>query len=222
MFFDHLEQLLEIAQQTSCTVFKLPANTPVNLPHATYLRPDSTKKTPIISIERMREFIASTKLKELTTRFFVIESAESMNDAAANAFLKTLEEPQLNCHFVLLTADPMLLLPTIRSRVQIYYLRQTNQLSQPLTTSEKATTLAKKLIAATPMELIRLAEALAKDKQARELALETATAAVELLYKSYFKTQNPKFIKKIPKFIKLHESLQRNGHIKLHLVADLI
>ena len=46
----------------------------------------------------------------------VITEADRMNDAAANAFLKTLEEPPNNTLLLLLTANPQRLLPTILSR----------------------------------------------------------------------------------------------------------
>lgn len=46
----------------------------------------------------------------------VIVETDRMNDQAANAFLKTLEEPPGNTLLMLLTANPQRLLPTIRSR----------------------------------------------------------------------------------------------------------
>jgi len=46
----------------------------------------------------------------------VIIEADRMNDQAANAFLKTLEEPPRNTLLLLLTANPQRLLPTILSR----------------------------------------------------------------------------------------------------------
>jgi DNA polymerase-3 subunit delta' len=48
----------------------------------------------------------------------VIESAEAMAEAAANALLKTLEEPGHGL-LILLTAAPERLLSTIRSRCQL-------------------------------------------------------------------------------------------------------
>lgn len=49
-------------------------------------------------------------------RFFIILHADRMNQPAANAILKTLEEPQAQTSFVLTSARPELLLETIRSR----------------------------------------------------------------------------------------------------------
>ncbi len=46
----------------------------------------------------------------------VITEADRMNDQAANAFLKTLEEPPKSTLLLLLTANPQRLLPTILSR----------------------------------------------------------------------------------------------------------
>lgn len=55
---------------------------------------------------------------EARARIYLIEEATSLQDAAANALLKTLEEPPARTHFVLATTAPENLLPTIRSRCQ--------------------------------------------------------------------------------------------------------
>lgn len=46
----------------------------------------------------------------------IIDQAEKMNQAAANAFLKTLEEPPAESMIILVSSQPDRLLPTIRSR----------------------------------------------------------------------------------------------------------
>ena len=51
-----------------------------------------------------------------------IQEADTMNESAQNAFLKTLEEPPGQCLFVLTTGRMAKLLPTIRSRCQILHL----------------------------------------------------------------------------------------------------
>ena len=48
----------------------------------------------------------------------VFSFADRFNDASANAFLKTLEEPPPRTLFLLLTNDPASMLPTILSRCQ--------------------------------------------------------------------------------------------------------
>ncbi|HEX7957662.1 MAG TPA: DNA polymerase III subunit delta' C-terminal domain-containing protein, partial [Pyrinomonadaceae bacterium] len=52
-------------------------------------------------------------------RVFVVEGAESMNESASNALLKTLEEAPPTSHIVLVTSRASGLLPTIRSRCQV-------------------------------------------------------------------------------------------------------
>lgn len=51
-------------------------------------------------------------------RVFVIESAELLNDESQNAMLKTLEEPPVHAHLMLLSGDPEGILPTVTSRCQ--------------------------------------------------------------------------------------------------------
>jgi DNA polymerase-3 subunit delta' len=53
-------------------------------------------------------------------KVFVVEEAETMNAAAQNALLKTLEEPAGRTLIILLTDQPESLLPTIRSRCQAF------------------------------------------------------------------------------------------------------
>lgn len=48
----------------------------------------------------------------------IIESADRMNESAANAFLKTLEEPTARTLFLLTTDQPDSIMPTIISRTQ--------------------------------------------------------------------------------------------------------
>ncbi len=55
---------------------------------------------------------------ETLARIFIIDDAEKMADPAANALLKTLEEPASTTHIFLITSRPDSLLPTIRSRCQ--------------------------------------------------------------------------------------------------------
>jgi len=51
-------------------------------------------------------------------RVFVVEAAEAMRDESQNALLKTLEEPPVFVHLILLSSEPAALLETIVSRCQ--------------------------------------------------------------------------------------------------------
>lgn len=76
-----------------------------------------------ISIEMIRRLYDWTKTTELKHRVIIINYAEKMGIPAQNAFLKLLEEPSVNTHFILVANDPSKLLPTIHSRAQTFELR---------------------------------------------------------------------------------------------------
>lgn len=52
-------------------------------------------------------------------RVGIVDPADALNPAAANAFLKTLEEPPAHTCFILISRNQSRLLPTLRSRCQI-------------------------------------------------------------------------------------------------------
>jgi len=75
----------------------------------------------IVPIESVRnQVIARIGLPphEADVRVFIVEEATAMAPPAANALLKTLEEPPSRTLFILCTTAPEQLLPTIRSRCQ--------------------------------------------------------------------------------------------------------
>ena len=74
----------------------------------------------IDTIREAQEWLSLTPL-EGTRKALLIDNAHTMNIPAANAFLKTLEEPPPSAVIVLVTANPMWLLPTIRSRCQVVW-----------------------------------------------------------------------------------------------------
>ncbi len=75
----------------------------------------------IIRVGPMRELEREANFRpfEGAARIFIIEDAEYMNDTAANALLKILEEPPQTSHLILTTSNPTALLATIRSRCQM-------------------------------------------------------------------------------------------------------
>ncbi len=87
------------------------------------LRPNTGEKggvKMVIRVEDSRDairFLAMTPA-EGGWRFVLVDGAEQMRPEAANALLKTLEEPPPRAVLVLTTAAPDRLLPTIRSRVR--------------------------------------------------------------------------------------------------------
>jgi DNA polymerase-3 subunit delta' len=86
-------------------------------PDLVWLAPQGTQhlvdevRTRVITAAAYRPF-------EGARRVFVIEAADAMADESQNALLKTLEEPAEFVHLVLVSAEPELLLETVRSRCQ--------------------------------------------------------------------------------------------------------
>lgn len=218
MFFDDVSQVREIASKCGTAIFVLPDEVSIEIPGALVLQPE--EKT-VITIEQVRQVMGRLELKQNKDLFVIIRPAEKMQPEAANAFLKSLEEPGEYVHFVLVTSRPSMLLPTILSRAALYYLKV--QDDGAIHADEKVKDLAKRLIAAKPAELVSLAEEIAKKKEGvRGYALEVVGTAIEMLYKSYYITGKDIFVKKLPKFLTLYEHLSQNGHIKLQIVTSLI
>ncbi len=92
-------------------------------PDVDVLSPEGT----FITVDQIREINREVALRpfEARVRVYVILEAESMNVPAANAFLRTLEEPPPHAHFVLVSSQPEELLDTIVSRCQRVPFRRT-------------------------------------------------------------------------------------------------
>lgn len=74
----------------------------------------------VYTIEQLREICTESQLfpNEAPLQVFIFNHAERMGEAAANAFLKTLEEPNHKTIFILLAKSLEPLLPTLASRLQ--------------------------------------------------------------------------------------------------------
>jgi DNA polymerase-3 subunit delta' len=78
-----------------------------------------TPETQDLSIDQVRTLVlarAAFPPYEGRAKVFIVRRADELSVSAGNALLKTLEEPGDRTHFVLLSAVPDALLPTIRSR----------------------------------------------------------------------------------------------------------
>ena len=85
-------------------------------PDVQWVRPES--KSRVITIEQVRDLMQTIFLKptEAEYKVAVIVCADRLNPQAANAFLKTLEEPPARSVLILLSTEPGRILETILSR----------------------------------------------------------------------------------------------------------
>ncbi len=79
---------------------------------------DGQKQNPKIKIDQIRGIEQLVIYRPLmgSHKICLIDEAETMTTEAANALLKTLEDPPDHCLFLLISSRPEQLLPTIRSR----------------------------------------------------------------------------------------------------------
>ena len=217
MFFNSVNEIESIATKVGCAIFVMPDELEFSIKNAFILAPEKAN----ISIEQVRDMLGFLSVKQTSERYVIIRPAEALGLEAANALLKNLEEPKDKVHFILITNSPSKLLPTILSRAAVYFLRTKPSSDKDIKADEADKKLAKKLITAKPADLPALADEVAKIKD-RARVLNVVSTAIEMLYKSYYITKKDIFIKKLPNFLTLYENIEKNGHLKLHLVADLL
>lgn len=119
---------LQLAMRTNCAEVEAPCGkcptcrqiVAGNHPDVIVLSPDPEKANPMISVGQIRDVIRTASFHRYSAkrRFIIINPASAMADTAANALLKTLEEPPEHTGFILVTEHAADLLPTIISRCQ--------------------------------------------------------------------------------------------------------
>ncbi|MYC27178.1 MAG: DNA polymerase III subunit delta' [Nitrospira sp. SB0662_bin_26] len=87
-------------------------------PDLLIIEPEQDKANPQIKIDRVREIERHVIYRPLLSarKICIIDDADRLNANAANAFLKTLEDPPEHSLFILVTSRPLRLLATVRSR----------------------------------------------------------------------------------------------------------
>jgi DNA polymerase III subunit delta' len=125
-------------------------------------RPEDKQELPIRVI---RDLCSEFGLKPArgVRKVAIVDDVDTMNDEAANAFLKTLEEPPPGAVLILLGTSPEQQLETIVSRCQVVRF-------DPLPADELAALLLDKGIAADPNDAAKLA-ALAEGSVSRAVGL---------------------------------------------------
>src|SRR5215210_100182 len=88
-----------------------------------FIEIDAASNRGIDDIRDLRERVRYAPA-QLRSKVYIIDEAHQITGAAANAFLKTLEEPPAHTRFILATTDPEELLSTIVSRCQRFDFRR--------------------------------------------------------------------------------------------------
>ncbi len=125
---------------------------------------NSEELSTVITVDQIRELISSMQLTNgLSPRkVALIHPAEAMNRNAANALLKTLEEPAGETVLLLVSHDASRLSATIRSRCQALHLRppSKSEALEWLQSTEKAglddASLALQAAAGSPLQAVAL------------------------------------------------------------------
>lgn len=157
-----------------------------NHPDVRKLEPES--KSRRILVEPFREFCSSffaTSFRPGAVKTGIILDADRLHINAANAFLKTLEEPPPNCLFILVTANPGLLPATILSRCAQFPLRPAGG-EKPDPAAASIAAAAGEMLSSPPSRAAGAALRLARRLQA---ALRAAREAIEKEAAADFKAE---------------------------------
>ena len=216
MFFDDLAKIPEIALKKNTSIFVVPFDFSPDYKKAIMLRPVE-KKT--ITIEQVRNVIARLGKKQTRDQLIVVDRVELLNEEAANAFLKNLEEPQEKVHYILLVSEISAVMPTILSRSSIYFYQDLEKFDE-ISATDEIKDLAKRLLVVKKADLVIFVNELTSKKD-RKFVIDVINTDIQLLYNSYFLTKKPIFLQKLENFLKISENLQKNGHLKLQIIANL-
>lgn len=106
---------------------------------------------------------AYIKPNEAPLRVFLLEGAEAMSEQAQNALLKVFEDPPERVMFILTVTSAVKLLPTVRSRAQIFTLEGEEQPSD--TDLALTAAISQAIPASGEVMLLELTAPLIKDKE---------------------------------------------------------
>jgi DNA polymerase III gamma/tau subunit len=215
MFLNDISKIERIIERSQFSIFSfLPSYdySTITIPRAFVIQP--TSKTTI-GIEEVRPIRDLIRTKQASLQPIIIYQADTLTEAAQNALLKLLEEPNDNVSYAFFVYNPTALLPTVLSRALLYHIRSTTNISS---INEAILDQAKKLISTNIDDLINLSSVLTKNRQR---ALSVVDEAINLSYESYFSTKDHKFLAKLSNLVTLRDNISANGHIRLHIVANM-
>jgi len=147
-------------------------------------------------VEPQGQIIKTDTIRQLTREFsqssfegqaqvFIIRDADKMHVNAANSLLKFIEEPQSQIYIFLLTADDSRMLPTIKSRAQLFYFPKNRAYLEELLQKEGLLLTQAKVLADFAKDDVQALD-LAKDNKILDLI-----TTVERFTQSLLSNQDP-------------------------------
>lgn len=211
-----------------------------------HTKPGSTRAGIYIDdVRRVQEAVRTASVDRATRVIFA--DAARMTAQAQNALLKLLEEPQEGVSLLLITAQPALLLATVRSRCQVVAFaapkvaftvpsehraqiefmaagdqRRMQQLAEDKAFFEaqaKAFRQAKQFVSGSGYEKLQV---IAEVKESRDAALAMVAAALTVCGYLLRRQPSAELQKKANQLLAADESLRKNAHVRLSLLACVL
>lgn len=123
---------------------------------------ENPRAFPVDAIRQIRSD-AYVKPNEAPCKVYLLLGAQNMSEISQNALLKVLEEPPENVHFILTCPSAAALLPTVRSRAQVFSLE--NSRAEDSVDPAYLQKLAAAITAVNESDLLFLTASLIKDKE---------------------------------------------------------
>lgn len=164
------------------------------------IEPDRELATPQIKIEQIREIEQQIMYRPLVgdRKICIIDDADRMTIGAANALLKTLEEPPDHSLFLLVSSRPASLPATIRSRCQSL------RFATPARTDVEAALILKREMRPTDARFL----AMLSEGRLGE-ALSTDLKAVRAQQQELIELVSPNFLRSVTNVLTAAESLAK-------------
>ena len=188
------------------------------------VHPDIIEIAPLkgkvfISVDQIREMRSDAFVypNEAQSKVYIINGACAMNESAQNALLLVLEEPPKNVYFILGDTTVSGLLPTVISRLTVFY-PQSEKREKPKKYEEKCKALLKAYTQKNEADFYFGIQAVSKREQLTELLYELSEdVACEIKKET---TQNKKELMFLyDNIIKAVQRLQNSGNVSLAVAA---
>lgn len=127
------------------------------------------KKSKTYSIEQMRDIAKDAYIRpnEAEAKVYIFEDADNrLSTIAQNSFLKLLEEPPQNVHFIMLCENSKKLLVTILSRCTVIRLRNDNRFDKEA--AQNAVNIVNGILSTREYELLKAVNVLCDKEKADE------------------------------------------------------